>query len=458
MLKIPVHVAKLYDRLDSDTIKLTLFSMMPAGRVVRTRNQSEVVRILQDNQHFGKLLQSRPVAGLGIFQAFLGEGLASVDDGPTYKALRRIMNPAFRKITTDGMVKDFAVVGENMVELIKGSGGGVVDMQKIAMAATVDSIGLLHFQTDLKQLAMLGGFTDPANNLKDVAQVMSSITKEGQMLILPGFMGLPVQILPGYKKYLGAIDDLDLLVKHVIDKRTKLGFHESDTDVLGEILQVYEKPGYEWLTFELVRDQLVTLFFAGSDTTASTVAWTLYELAKEENAGLQREIQKEVDAMLAQRGAGGELEANDLSAIPLLQGAIQETLRLYPPAPIIGRDCIEETEVDGYTVPPGTVVITDLYALHRDAKIWPEPDRWLPAERWTKDATEEYKGNSDAWIPFATGQRACIGKYFAMRESQVLLSLLLHNFTFDAGPDPELAHAITITSLNGINLNVRERT
>ena len=108
------------------------------------------------------------------------------------------------------MVKDFAVVGENMVELIKGSGGGVVDMQKIAMAATVDSIGLLHFQTDLKQLAMLGGFTDPANNLKDVAQVMSSITKEGQMLILPGFMGLPVQILPGYKKYVHFLLSLSL--------------------------------------------------------------------------------------------------------------------------------------------------------------------------------------------------------------------------------------------------------
>ena len=95
--------------------------------------------------------------------------------------------------------------------------------------------------------------------------------------------------------------------------------------------------------------------------------------------------------------------------------------RLYPPAPIIGRDCIEQTTVNGYAIPAGTVVITDLYAVHRHPEIWPEPNRWLP-RRWTEDGGESsYKGNSDAWIPFATGQRACLGKYFAIRESQVFL-------------------------------------
>merc|ERR1711977_330391 len=126
-----------------------------------------------------------------------------------------------------------------------------------------------------------------------------------------------------------------------------------------------------------------------SDTTASTVAWTLYEMGKDENRGLQAEIQKEVDAMLAKNGP--TLSAKVLEdEIPLLQGAIKETLRLYPPAPIIGRDCIEQTTVNGYAIPAGTVVITDLYAVHRHPEIWP-------------------------------------------------------------GPEPDLAHAVTITSLNGIN-------
>ena len=77
--------------------------------------------------------------------------------------------------------------------------------------------------------------------------------------------------------------------------------------------------------------------------------------------------------------------------------------------------------MNGYAIPVGTVVITDLYAVHRHPEIWPEPNRWLP-RRWTEDDGESsYKGNSDAWIPFATGQRACLGKYFAIRESQVFL-------------------------------------
>merc|ERR1712188_302834 len=268
---------------------------------------------------------------------------------------------------------------------------------------------------------MLNG-SDSEGPLKSVADIMTRITTEGQMLMLPGFISedLP-KLLPGYTKFRSGLDDLDTLIKYVIEERKSLGLKDDDKDVLGAILACYGKEGYEWLTFPLLRDQLTTLFFAGSDTTASTIAWTLDELEE-------------------------------------LFSAIKETLRLYPAAPIIGRDCIEENIMDGYLIEPGAVVITDIYSLHRNPKLWADPSRWYP-ERWSPLCDEPYKvKHPEAWVPFATGQRACIGKYFAIRESQFFLAMLLHNFNWAPGPsEPDIAHAITITAMNGINLKAEKR-
>mmetsp|Transcript_2180 Transcript_2180/g.3363 ORF Transcript_2180/g.3363 Transcript_2180/m.3363 type:complete len:538 (+) Transcript_2180:237-1850(+) len=459
MLHIPLQVARLYNEMDCDTLKLQMFSS--SSNTIRTRSLSGVLNVLKDNKHYNKLLETRESFNLGIFEEFLGRGLASIDDGPMYKELRSIMNPAFRKVTTDSMVKDFSLVGAKLLQSIEASGmnAGVVDMQSLAMAATVDSIGLLHFRTDLQQLDMLNG-SDSEGPLKSVADIMTRITTEGQMLMLPGFISedLP-KLLPGYTKYRSGLDDLDTLIKYVIEQRKSLGLTDDDKDVLGAILAYYGKEGYEWLTFPLLRDQLTTLFFAGSDTTASTIAWTLYELSKNED--VQLKVQKEVDAMMKKPSIGGDpanITANDLDALEELFSAIKETLRLYPAAPIIGRDCIEENIMDGYLIEPGAIVITDIYSLHRNPKLWADPSRWYP-ERWSPLCDEPYKvKHPEAWVPFATGQRACIGKYFAIRESQFFLAMLLHNFNWAPGPsEPEIAHAITITAMNGINLKAEKR-
>jgi cytochrome P450/NADPH-cytochrome P450 reductase len=440
-------------------MKLCLFGSVGT---TRTRSFPDAVNVLKDNECFGKYIQSRESFGLGIFTEFLGEGLASVDDGPRYKEMRKLMNPAFRKITTDGMVSDFASVAMNMVDYVDNALGdskeGVLDWQATAMAATVDSIGRLHFKTDLKQTDMLKGVVKPSRKLRNVAQTMAQITTEGQKLLLPSFVNkkLPY-VLPGYKAYHGSIESLDFMVENVMEKRRSLGFRDTDNDALGEILKVYGTPGYEWMTPAMVRDQVVTLFFAGSDTTASTVAWTLFELSREPE--VLRAIQREVDDMVSKKcnGDPAKLGVECLESLPLLQGAINETLRLYPPAPIIGRDCVKENSmVEGYTVKEKDVVIIDIYALHRDPKLWKDPTRWNP-QRWEEGRASVCE---DAFVPFAAGQRACIGKYFAIREAQVFLSLLLHKFSFSPAPaklEPDIAHAITITSLNGINLVTEKR-
>jgi len=461
MLHIPSQVSKLYEEYETDTLRLTLFG---SSGTVRTRSYPDVLHLLKT---WPKLIQKRKTFGLGIFSEFLGEGLASQDsDNPSYKKLLEIMGASFRKATTDDMLSDFTKVGARMVDLIEASGaknGGIVDMQSIAMAATVDSIGLLHFRTDLRQLAKLGGETNHPTYFGQVSDIMSNITKEGQILMLPSFINssLPM-MLPGYTRYKDAIASLDDVIQKVMQHRASLGYKEADKDVLGAILQAYDKEGNEWLTPQLVRDQMTTLFFAGSDTTASTVAWTLYELSR--NLDVQRALQREIDELLASVGndyskiTAKVLDANE-GRSSLLQGCIKETLRMYPPAPIIGRDWQgpEPTRVDGYEIPPDTTVIIDIYSVHRNPKLWAEPDRWAP-ERWSSDAGRLAPKDPKALIPFAPGPRSCIGRYFAERETQMFLILMLNEYDWSfQGEEPDVAHAITVTSLNGINLTVQPR-
>merc|ERR1712224_741648 len=117
MLHIPLQVARLYNEMDCDTLKLQMFNY--SSNTIRTRSLSGVLNVLKDNKHYNKLLETRESFSLGIFEEFLGRGLASIDDGPMYKELRSIMNPAFRKVTTDSMVKDFSLVGAKLLQSIE---------------------------------------------------------------------------------------------------------------------------------------------------------------------------------------------------------------------------------------------------------------------------------------------------------------------------------------------------
>ena len=132
---------------------------------------------------------------------------------------------------------------------------------------------------------------------------------------------------------------------------------------------------------------------------------------------------------------------------------------MYPPAPIIGRDWQgpEPTRVDGYEIPPDTTVIIDIYSVHRNPKLWAEPDWWAP-ERWSAGAGRLAPKDPKALISFAPGPRSCIGRYFAERETQMFLIMLLNEYDWSFhGEEPDVAHAITVTSLNGINLTVQPR-
>ena len=148
--------------------------------------------------------------------------------------------------------------------------------------------------------------------------------------------------------------------------------------MLPELLAA-EDAGGGRLTRRALRDEVVTLLVAGSETTANTLSWACYLLARHEAAALR--LHAEVDAVLAPRGRRNEvvtLEAGDLERLPYTRRVITETLRLYPPAYLLGRQAVADVVLEGYRIPAGTTVLMSQYLMHRDARFFPRP-RGVPS-------------------------------------------------------------------------------
>ena len=179
-------------------------------------------------------------------------------------------------------------------------------------------------------------------------------------------------------------------------------------DLLSMLLMAQdEEDGGRGMSDQQVRDEAMTIFLAGHETTANALAWTWYLLSQAPE--VERAMHEEIDRVL-----GGRLPTmEDIPSLPYVEKVVTESMRLYPPAWIIGRRALEDYPIDGYVVPARSVVVISPYLIHRDARFFPEPDRFVP-ERWTP----EFKASLPpfAYFPFGGGARRCIGESFAWME------------------------------------------
>ena len=207
----------------------------------------------------------------------------------------------------------------------------------------------------------------------------------------------------------------------------------------------------EALSDEQVRDQVMTLLFAGHDTTTSTVSFLFYELARHPQA-LQR-ILDEQDRYLGRRAPTA---ADLVSGLPELEMAIDETLRLYPAAWVGPRRAVATFEFAGHTVPAGAHVSYCSWASHRLPEVFPDPEAFRP-ERFAPEARARLpKG---AYVPFGGGSRICLGMRFGQLEIKTIATLLLQRFRLELTPGPEMRirHAPTLSPTGGLKMTLRER-
>lgn len=241
-----------------------------------------------------------------------------------------------------------------------------------------------------------------------------------------------------------AVAVLDRYVADLIQKRRENP--DATRDLLTRLLAAHD--GAEHMTDKQLRDEILTLFVAGHETTAVSLSWSLYLLAK--HPDIYAQVQTEIDAL------ENEPTVADLPRLGSVLRVFKEALRIYPPLPLYVRDTTRDIVVGGYELPQGTPVLISPYATHHRPELWPDadrfdPDRFLPA---AESSRHRY-----AYIPFSAGPRICIGNHFALMEATLVLTTLLRNFDFSIGADVEVLPEIdsALRPKDGLSMHVRRR-
>lgn len=228
-------------------------------------------------------------------------------------------------------------------------------------------------------------------------------------------------------------------------------FTAPDTpDLLTQLQRARDTENGEQLTIEEIEDQLVTMVFAGHETTATALAFAWYVLAT--HPEIREQFEKELDTVL-----GGEPPSHDdLPELELTDRIITEALRLYPPIHTIPRQTTADVEVNGYRIPEGHEIHLSIIHVHRDGQFYDDPLLFRP-NRWTNEFEEDL--HDFAYAPFGGGRRTCIGREFALLEAKVVLATIGQRFQFDWEQEHEieLEPRVTTQAKNGIPLRLFTR-
>jgi cytochrome P450 len=351
-------------------------------------------------------------------------------EGDTWQRQRRALLPGFSPKRFDGYARAMVGAAGPALDALAGAAAAPVDFEQAMNSLTMDII-----------LATM--FTDASADGAAVATAVrvASEIAFGEMFYpfsLPDWLPLPVK---ARKRQAAAV--IDGVIAHQLARRAPGQTHD---DLLG-MLMALGIPAKE------VRDQLMTTFLAGHETTASGLTWAGWLLAA--HPEVTARAQAEVDTVLA----GRTPSAADVAALPYLGQVVKEVLRMYSPAPgVFTRRATEDVTIGGWHVPRGSLVAILSIVPHADPRWFPEPDTFDPDRFADARARALPRG---AWIPFGTGPRVCLGNNFALLEMTLVLAMLLQRFDLSPAPGqqrPARAVQVTLRPAGGVRLCLRPRT
>ena len=243
---------------------------------------------------------------------------------------------------------------------------------------------------------------------------------------------------------------LDAIIYRLIEERRRNGQDRGDLLSMLLLAQDTEGDGGQ-MTDAQLRDELMTIFLAGHETTANALTWTWYLLSQ--NPEVEAKLHREIDEVLA-----GRLPAfADVAQLKYTEMVLAESMRIYPPAWAIGRMALNDFEIGGYLVPKKSLVLMSQYVMHHDSRYFPEPLRFDP-ERWSPEARETRPQFS--YFPFGGGPRRCIGEGFAWMEGILLIACLAREWQMRLAPNHPVAlkPVITLRPKHGMRMIVTRRS
>ena len=373
-----------------------------------------------------------------LLEPALGRGLLT-SEGETWRRHRRIMAPAFDHRSIIGYAPTITEVTAGLLE----RWDALVDSSEIDVAAA-----MMHTTLHIISRAMFSSDSD------EIVDVVERGVGQYQATVRPGLLDLlrfPVWLtrLLSFRGSIGAFDEFDKSVDRLLSTRGR-ELNAEPKDLLDRLVAARDTETGGGMTAKEVRDQVVTIFMAGHETTAQALAWTWYLLS------LHPQAEAKLHAELSTVLAGRTPRYDDLASLRYTRMVIEELMRLYPPAHTMAREPIAADHILGHRIPVGALVLIVPWLLHRKPSLWEQPHCFDP-ERFSSERV--FARPRFAYIPFGAGQRICIGAAFAMTEAMLILAMIAQRYRLrlKRGHPVEPQGLITLRPRYGLRMTLQRR-
>ena len=365
----------------------------------------------------------------------LGRGLLT-SEGEFWKRQRSLIQPAFHREN----ILNYATV-------MTGAAARMLDSWKNEVELNIHD-ALMRVTLEIVARCLFGAeVTDAAERVGKAMEVVTERFVSNASLAMLFPFDIPLLFVPQERR---AIRELNEIIGSIIRKRRSS--NEPREDLLDMLLRVRDADGNPMSDAQL-RDEVMTLFLAGHETTAIALSWACYLIGQ--NPHIEAQLAEELRAVLGDRAPTPE----DLPRLRYTEMVLKEAMRLYPAVWGIGRRALKDCEIGGYRVPAGSNIFILQWRTQRDPRFFPNPERFDP-ERWREDPVRSGKIPRFAYFPFGGGPRVCVGAAFAMMEAVLLLAMMQQKFHLEVvrGHPIEIFASVTLRPKHGIRVIPQRRT
>jgi cytochrome P450 len=409
------------------------------GDIVHLKTGEPNVFLLNDPDYIKRVLVTDArlfTKGHGLQRAriLLGNGLLT-SEGETHRTQRRLVQPAFHHDRIAGYASIMVDYARRLSDNWKN--GSAIDVSTEMTRLTLAIVAKTLFDTDIE------------SETTEVRNALTTTMKMFPRYVIPFADLLQRLPLPSNRRFQNAQTYLDATIQRFIAERRATGTDKGDLLSM-LLLATDEDEGGRRMTDAQVRDESMTLFIAGHETTSMALTWTWYLLS--ENPEAERQLHEEVDTVIGNRRA----TVADVLRLKYTRMVLAESMRLYPPAWVIGRRNIDEYAIGDFNIPADSLILMSQWVMHRDQRYYSKATVFDP-ERWTDDAAQTRPKLS--YFPFGAGPRVCIGESFAWTEGVLLLATIAQRWRMRLVPDHLVRPQplVTLRPRNGVKMIVEQR-